>query len=167
MVIKTVDISNARALFRSLGKGVEEFALKLKKEEAISVLTEVARETPVDRASARSSWMLGFNGPASGRRSPFRSYPSRHVAPYIGGPGKGETANLGAVVNVAKMALSSYKSNKPVYISNNIEYIGPLNRGHSSQSSPGFIGAAVLVGVSKVNPKIKPLFEKTMAGRKW
>lgn len=111
--------------------------------------------------------MLGIGSPGIGRRMPFRPYPSRHRPPYVGGPGKGETANLNAVVSVAKIALSSYKGNKPVYISNNIEYIGILNKGHSSQSSAGFIGAAVMTGIAKANPKIKPLFEKTMTERKW
>lgn len=148
----------ARRFFR-LAKGVEAATFTIQKEQSLDALYFLAKNTPVDVATARSNWRVSVGRPLTGRIRAHFPYPSRHRPPYGGGGSKGESANVNAVVAAGKTRLSTFKGGS-IYISNNVPYIGPLDRGHSKQTSAGFVSRAVMNAVRRTTPKIKPIFAK-------
>lgn len=76
--------------------------------------------TPVDTGHARANWIHG-----------------------IGAPARIE-ANDSSPHDAAVAAVLAYELGQgPLYLSNNVDYIQLLNRGHSDQADVGFIEAAI------------------------
>lgn len=148
----------AKRFFR-LAKGVEVASIKVTKQQALDALYLLARDTPVDTAKSRSNWRIGLGRPLTSVVSAYRPYASRHRPPYAGGGSKGESSNLNAVVAVGALKLIRYQKGS-IYISNNVPYIGPLDRGHSSQTSAGFVARAVLGSINMTEPKVKDIFDE-------
>lgn len=159
---QTGDMAAAARRFFRLAKGVEIAALTVTKEQALDAQFELAKATPVDVATARSNWRISVGRPLSGRIKAYHPYPSRHIKPYGGGGSRSETANLSAVVEQGRARLATYKKGS-IYISNTMPYIGPLNRGHSKQSRPGFVARAVMAATIRTKPKIKLIFTKELS----
>ena len=145
--------------FYRLAKGVEIAAFTVTKEQALDAQYLLAKDTPVDVGTARSNWRISVGRQLSGRIKAYSPYPSRHRAPYAGGGSKSEGANLAGVVSQGKLRLKNYTKGS-IYISNAIPYIGPLDRGHSRQTSSGFVARAVSQAVLRTAPKIKTIFTK-------
>lgn len=145
--------------FFRLARGVEVAALTVTKEQALDVQYMLAKETPVDVATARSNWRISVGRPLVGRIKAYLPYPSRHRKPYGAGGTKSESANLSAVTSQGRARLATYEKGS-IYISNNVPYIGPLDRGHSPQASSGFVARAVLQATLRTKPKIKVIFDK-------
>lgn len=155
-----------RRFFR-LAKGVEIAAFTVSRTQALDVLYLLARDTPVDVGTARSNWRISVGRPLSGKIRPYLPYQSRHRAPYGPGGSKSESANLNAVMRQAQVRLGTYKgqltgftAKGSIYINNTLPYIGPLDRGHSRQTTAGFVARAILAGTTRTRPKIKPIFDK-------
>lgn len=144
-----------------MAKGVEIAAFTITKEQALDAQYLLAKDTPVDVATARSNWRISVGRPLSGRIKAYRPYPSRHRKPYGGGGSKSERTNLAGVKAQGQARLATYVKGS-IYISNTMPYIGPLDRGHSSQTSAGFVARAVKAAVSRTKPKIKPIFAKEL-----
>jgi hypothetical protein len=145
-----------------LAKGVEIAAIIVSKEQALDAQYFLAKDTPVDTGTARSNWRISIGRPMSGRIKAYSPFPSRYTPPYAGGGSKNETSNLNAVVAQGKARLSKYKSGT-IYISNTLGYIGPLDRGHSNQTTAGFVARAVAAAASKTGAKIKGIFDQEMS----
>ena len=156
---QTGNMAAAQRRFYRLAKGVEIAAFTVTKEQALDVQYLLARETPVDVATARSNWRISVGRPLSGRIAAYRPYPSRHRPPYSGGGSKGETANLGGVITQGTSRLAAYKKGS-IYISNTLPYIGALDSGHSKQASPNFVSKAVFASIRKTERKIKKIFTR-------
>lgn len=156
---QTGDMAAARRRFYRLAKGVEVAAATVTKQQALDVQYLLARETPVDVATARSNWRISVGRPLTGRISAYSPYPSRHRPPYGGGGSKGETANLGSVLSQGSSRLATYKKGS-IYVSNALPYIETLDKGHSKQSSPGWVARAVYASLSKTQREIKSIFDK-------
>lgn len=156
---QTGDMNAAGRRFFRLARGVEIAALTVTKMQALDVQYELAKETPVDVATARSNWRISVGRPLVGRIAAYRPYPSRHRKPYSGGGSKSETANLSAVADQGKSRLYTYTKGS-IYVSNALPYINRLNKGHSSQSSAGWVARSVLAATLRTKPKIVPIFEK-------
>lgn len=156
---QTGDMAAARRRFYRLAKGVEIATTTVTKQQALDVQYALARETPVDVGTARSNWRISVGRPLSGRISAYRPYPSRHRAPYTGGGSKGETANLGGVLSQGASRLATYKRGS-IYVTNTLPYISPLDKGHSSQSSSGFVAKAIYSSIKKTEREIKRIFTK-------
>lgn len=153
------DMAAASRRFFRLARGVEVATTTVTKEQALDVQYALAKETPVDVATARSNWRISVGRPLTGRINAYRPYPSRHRRPYGPGGSKSERANLSAVIEQGKARLATYKGGT-IYVSNALPYIGRLNRGWSKQSSPGWIARAVLTATLRTRPKIKMIFDK-------
>lgn len=153
------DMAAAAKRFYRLAKGVEVATFTVTKEQALDAQYLLAKDTPVDVATARSNWRISISRPLTGRIKAYKPYSSRHRKPYGSGGSKSEGANLSAVMNQGKTRLAAYKGGS-IYISNNIPYIGPLDRGHSSQTSAGFVARAVAQSILRTSPKIKSIFDK-------
>lgn len=159
--IRVKDLAAAGKRFYQLGDGVERAANVLTVEIAIDSLRAVAAETPVDTGKARSNWRVSIGHTLQAAIQPFSPYPSRWKPPYPSGGSKGETANLDAAVNLAKMRLGGYKGGT-IVIANNLPYINRLNHGHSKQSTPGWIERALGEVITSKSRKIADLFENEM-----
>jgi hypothetical protein len=149
----------AAARFFRLAKGVEVAALTVTKEQALDVQYMLAKDTPVDVATARSNWRISVGRPLSGKIQAYLPYPSRHKKPFGQGGSKSESANLAGVQQQGQSRLTTYKTGS-IYISNNVPYIGPLDRGHSPQTSAGFVARVVLAATLKTSTKIPQIFER-------
>lgn len=145
--------------FYRLAKGVEVAAFTVTKEQALDAQYLLAKDTPVDVARARSNWRISIGRPLTGIIGAYRPFASRHRPPYTGGGSKSERSNLSSVVAQGKAKLARYTKGS-IYISNNLPYIGPLDRGHSRQTSAGFVARAVSAAVFRTAPKIKAIFDK-------
>lgn len=156
---QTGDMAAASRRFYLLAKGVEVATQNVTKEQALDTQYQLAKETPVDVATARSNWRISIGRPLTGIIPAYRPFASRHRPPYAGGGSKGERANLNSVVAQGKAKLQRYTKGT-IYISNNLPYIGPLDRGHSRQTSGGFVARAVMAAITKTSPKIKAIFDK-------
>lgn len=153
------DMAAAARRFYRLANGVEVATFTVTKEQALDAQYLLAKETPVDVATARSNWRISVSRPLTGRIKAYQPYPSRHRKPYGSGGTKSEGANLAGVINQGKTRLATYKKGS-IYISNNLPYIGPLDRGHSRQTSAGFVARAVAQSILKTTPKINAIFDK-------
>lgn len=156
---QTGDMAAAARRFYRLAKGVEIAAFTVTREQALDTQYLLAKDTPVDVGQARSNWRISVGRPLTGRIKAYSPYMSRHRPPYGPGGSKGESANLSAVVNQGRTRLASYKTGS-IYISNALPYIGPLDRGHSKQTTAGFVARAVYAATSRTAFKIPAIFSK-------
>lgn len=110
----------ASGLGREVERVVSGAALTI---DQVAVLT-----TPVDTGRARGNWILTINSPATNADQENDK------------PGY-------ATISKAEAAVRSYKIGDIIYIANNVEYIVPLNEGHSPQRRPpGMVELAMAEG---------------------
>lgn len=138
---------------QALGGATERDINQLVTDIVANVAGELARRTPVDTATARSNWTTSLGGPASGVLFPYKAYKSRWRQDRRGRLGKGgrfgETINTKSVMEQARVALIARTPDASAFITNNVEYITALMRGHSQQAGAGYIMAGVSVGITK------------------
>lgn len=135
-----MDLRRLAVRIRKLGSNVENNSVALVRKVALSVDSTVVMGTPVDTGRARSNWQVEIGKPAQG-------VVDAHV------PGKeGATAGPNAQMALAlgAAAISTYKGGETIHLTNNLPYIGALNRGHSAQAPVGFVESAVLDGAAQV-----------------
>lgn len=112
---------------------------RLVQQITLDVQANLIETTPVDTGWAKNNWV-----------------------PHIGGPvdvpaGSRENVGPAAAASEAGKAevLTAYTLDKgPIYVSNNVPYIGSLNDGHSKQAPAGFVQAAILKAVTEDIKKI-------------
>jgi len=83
--------------------------------------------TPYDTGRARGGWAIGVN--------------ERRLAPEgrKAEPGREANTSLEGMFGEAKSILAEVKGDCVVYMVNNVEYIIPLEMGHSKQRPHGFV----------------------------
>lgn len=118
------------------------------KDVTKAYLVTAADVTPVDTGAAISNWQIGINASPSGVLPP-------HV------PGKFRSTaleNLNATIQAGMSIIDSSKPGDVLHIVNNIEYIGDLNDGSSSQAPGGMtaIAEAVALRVPANAKVVKP-----------
>jgi hypothetical protein len=124
---------NMRKVAQAIEQDVNEFT----KDVALQIQRAVIEGTPVDVGTARSNWVLRVGSPFS---FVYRAFaPGKHL-------GRGESANMSAAIRQGQGAIGARKTDQPIYITNNLPYIGALNRGHSPQSASGFVQRAISTG---------------------
>jgi hypothetical protein len=106
---------------------------------AIEVAAALPIVTPVDTGWAASNWIPNIGGPAVGT-----DLDSRDEARTQGA----STARQEA----GRLSLLTYKLNQgPIHITNNVPYIGTLNRGSSQQAPPAFVQLAITGAIRRVS----------------
>jgi hypothetical protein len=102
----------------------------------------VVMGTPVDKGRARSNWLPGKNGPVSGEREAF----------VPGEKGSTGAQNAQAAMDAAAAVAATYDGGKDqsLHLTNNLPYIGELNRGSSRQAPALFVEAAVAAGAAAI-----------------
>ncbi|MBW7990041.1 MAG: hypothetical protein FVQ84_08510 [Planctomycetes bacterium] len=104
---------------------------------AFDLLERLVLKTAVDLGGARGNWQLTIGTPASGTTG------------RVGGGAEAEAdrgteGKAGAdAINAASAVLASLKPFQTVYITNNLKYIEPLEKGSSSQSPEGMIAVSL------------------------
>ncbi len=109
---------------RKLAGRIEENVENVVSETAIAVSQTVILATPVDTGRARANWQLEIGAPA--RTQLDRVDPS----------GQQTMAENNTRARTRKLG-------QDIFISNNLDYITPLNEGTSSQAPAGFVEMAV------------------------
>jgi hypothetical protein len=106
---------------------------KTVKKVALAIDQTVVLATPVDKGRARANWIASLDKPAEGIADAFDKGGSQAIA-------------------AARATIDGYDGeiNTEVHITNNLDYIGFLNDGSSSQAPAGFIQTGVRQGVAAV-----------------
>lgn len=111
---------------------------------ALSVVTDLVWNTPVDTSNAVSNWVVSLDVPSRTEIPPHT----------LGSFGSSHYASATEAINAAQRILRTKKPGQKIYISNNAPYIRDLNAGSSKQAPAGFVERAVIVGRLESN-KIK------------
>ena len=113
---------------------------RIKREVAEAVATDLIRVTPVDVSEALSNWQVGINQPPA--------FPLPAI--YPGQKGDTESASEQAAIDHAKRVILDSRPGAPLYVSNVVEHIVPLNDGTSRQEPGGFVERAIVLGRVKL-----------------
>lgn len=113
--------------FKRKGAVLERETSRLLRETAIGVVTEVARDTPIDTGQAQSNWLTRLNAPF-----PY----------YIWN--EDDNGAWHEAVDFAQNVLKNVKTTDVIHITNSLPYIAQLNRGTSRQAPKLFVQMAVL-----------------------
>lgn len=159
---ETGDMAAAAKRFYRLARGVEIAAFTIAKEQALDAQYLLAKNTPVDVATARSNWRISVGRPLVGRIKAYSPYPSAHRPPYVRVGTRSETANLQGVVNQGRARLATYTKGS-IYISNTLPYIGRLDKGHSKQTRAGFVARSVQQAANTTRRKIPKIFQQELS----
>lgn len=115
---------------------------RLKRRFALAIDRRLIFNTPVDRGIARSNWIVSIGAPVEFSRLAFA--PGFQL-------GVNESANATAAFNDALAVLSrNIPDGVPVFIVNNVSYIGVLNNGSSQQAPANFVQISIMGGISAV-----------------
>lgn len=110
-----------------------------------TILHDLAYRTPVDESTARSNWQVSIGAPIADN--------AEIPAYFLGEFGSTGTASAQAAIAAGETVLKRKTPGQPLYLSNVLDYIVPLNEGHSKQEPAGMVDRAILIGrkvVSKV-----------------
>ena len=112
----------------SIGVIVTDNADKMVRRVVTVVDQIVVLGTPVDTGHARSNWHIGLGAAVTEETDTFDKIGSETLSKH-------------------QSVIASRRAGQDVYNSNNVPYIGMLNRGHSSQAPAMFVEQAVLEGI--------------------
>lgn len=122
----------ARGIADNVGKTVRKAALVA---DQVAVLA-----TPVNTGRARANWLVSTVGPLEGAPQPPVGPPTPPGDP------RRETHAAEAAQRAlehASAAVAQYELGDRIFIVNNLDYIGPLDEGHSQQAPAGMTVQAV------------------------
>jgi hypothetical protein len=152
-------LRQAASRLEKISTALEADVNQLATDIVSGVAGELARNTPVDTALARSNWITSTGAPHVGVLFPYKPYPSRYSRGPRGGRRTGgnfrERINTNSVIEQARVAMIRRRPDETIYITNNVDYIGHLNDGKSQQAPAGFVQRAVIVGSSNAIRKFK------------
>src|SRR4051812_18658711 len=108
---------------------------------ALGIYRGVIEKTPVDTGRARAGWTMSIDGTAPIPPKVERSLSAKNSGPLIPPPPQ----DPGLVID----------GTKPVFILNNVVYIGPLEDGHSIQAPAGMVKLTLLETYFEVDSILK------------
>ena len=118
-----------RAIVRGLDRFTERAIVKI----TLDVTANLIETTPVDVGWARANWVPSIGAPVVKDLSGA----DRNVQSAAAESSSGQAAVLGYRLGRGR-----------VFVSNNVDYILPLNDGHSSQRPAGFVQRAIRKAVT-------------------
>lgn len=130
-------------LDKAFEKKVTKATEQALRKTTLDLVGNLTAQTPVDTGTARRNWITTI------------SQPSEQIKE--GGSGSLASAQSETTQEAAS-ALSTYNPllDGPIWISNNLPYIGRLNDGSSQQAPAGFVDSEV----SKAKRQIKQVFRQ-------
>lgn len=142
---------SSQKLSPSLAKSLRGQALRLGvnlervvKDAAIAILDTVVHTTPHDTGRARRNWSASIR----------TSRPTNATTEDTDYDGDLTVAEGTAIIKASPRA-----PGQGIFISNALEYIVPLNEGHSQQAAAGFVERGVQSGVDSVKQARGTLFK--------
>ena len=117
-------------------------ASTLVKKVAEDVHTHVVVYTPVKTGKARSNWLVTLREDSS------------DVIPTHGVEG-----SISTTLNEGRSVIQNAKKGDSIHIVNNVDYIGELNEGSSTQAPAGFVQSAVVSAVESIEENVKVILE--------
>lgn len=154
MAVDRRDLYVSALKMQKVAAAIEQDIMDFTADVVKSIALEVAMRTPIDTGTARSNWRTRVGSPSALIFRPYRPYPSR----YRGGTGgsMGEQGNVRPVHDQAAAAVSRRKDpDTPVYITNNLPYIGRLDAGYSRMAPSKFVRAGVQAGLAVALGRLK------------
>lgn len=127
---------------REIAVGVEANSGKMVRKTVITVASAVALRTPVDTGRARANWRTQVGSALTAQAGAF---------PQGTKGSTGAAAAAQATAEAVNAMQGPVKSGVPVFISNNLPYIGRLNDGSSTQAPAGFIQSAIDAGIRAIH----------------
>jgi hypothetical protein len=112
---------------RNFAQDIPRQVNEIKKETARAILAEIVPATPVLTGAARSNYVTAVGAPSPVIRDNIDK--------------AGEVS-----IREGDAAISGAQPGQPIYINNNLPYIGALNNGSSKQAAAGFVERAVTRG---------------------
>lgn len=100
---------------------------------ALGIQADLVETTPVDTGWARANWVPSIGTPSEGLAGNHKAISGAEQA-----AGTAEVAAYGKI------------DQGPIYLTNNVPYIQPLNDGHSQQAPAGFVQAAIARNLAEV-----------------
>lgn len=127
----------ATRTIRTVVAGLEGFIEKLTRKLVLDIVANLVAApseggTPVDTGWARANWLPRVGQPANATAGSRSSVSSSQQS--------------AGVAHVARWRL---QSRLPIFITNNVPYIGLLNRGSSRQAPRGFVQAAIRKAINE------------------
>ena len=120
-------VANFNKRMRKRGLQVQSGTNRAKIATALAISQTVILSTPVKTGQARANWFASLGFPIA---TPSE-ITDKNGAPSIG---RNTTIIAGAIEKL------------PIYLSNNVRHIRPLNAGSSAQAPAGFVEKAILAG---------------------
>jgi hypothetical protein len=136
-------MSAVGSIMLDLERLVGDVSAGLAKELTIAL----RNETPKETGHAASNWIPSVGTPYTGIAG------SRESVSY-------STQNIAIAKVFAKYSIFGGS----LYITNNVRYIGALNRGHSGQAPSMFVERTVLTVSRKYRPKPRRLLRRVFSG---
>lgn len=118
---------------RALAEEFHSNAARLPARTALTFVSVVAYATPIDTGKAQGNWQVGIGKP---------------LLRQVHNPARFGAAHA---VLIADHKLFNYKGNATIHVTNNLPYIGALDRGHSKQAPKGFIDMAYDATLREIN----------------
>jgi len=112
---------------------------KTVKDAASTVLRSMVDRIPIDTGAAKSNTQVSLGTPILTTRAAHAPGVKRST----------EQQNISAAINAGQRRINSRRK-EAIFITNNIPYIGKLNRGTSTQSPGLFAEVAVVLGLLSV-----------------
>lgn len=129
-----MDLSQFSRLMEKRATVVPKRVAEIKKEVAQLVLQSVVEDTPIDTGKAKSNWQVNLGSPATAAVPAYS--PGTH--------GSTANSNVTATIAAGNLVISGTTPGVDIHITNNLHYIGDLNRGTSTQAPAGFVQAAAI-----------------------
>lgn len=143
---------NPKFEFQRLAEDAERMAKEMRKAAseaakgmAVEIISRLAYATPVDTSRALSNWQLSVGFPKFREVEPY----------YMGQAGSTKEASASETVRAAEESVKNKKPGQAVFITNNVDYMEYLAKGHSPQQGPGWI--ELIGGISEDNWRNKRL----------
>lgn len=119
------------------GANVPHEVNRIKRLTALAVDQALVLGTPVDTGTARSNWIVTLGTASNQTQGAFSPLSKGDMS---------ESENARAAMAQGKSVISQAKPGQAIHLTNNLEYIMPLNEGHSAQAPAGFVEEAVDAG---------------------
>lgn len=145
---RVVDLDGAAAEFFEVGRLIERNVNDFVRLIALAIDQQIVLLTPVDTGLARANWQVNVGPAIRTVIQPYRRYPKGFFRTRGPQGGLGERINANGAFRQANAALASYRGQRLITISNNVEYIDILDSGAGSRQAPrGMTGPGVDAGL--------------------
>lgn len=121
-----IDLKALDRSIRLVQDEIERKTIERMQKAVLAIDAALVLATPVDTGRARANWLPSINKPRTVKLK------------------RGDKSGSGALAKAQRL-VSEIQLGDTFYISNNLEYIGVLNDGHSQQAPAGFVEKAIQV----------------------